>query len=532
MTGAIATAHRKQMPTWLRLLLASASGIGLALPYVYPALFPLAWIAFVPVLLLVQQCSPRAAYGWGLVVGLWCYYLATHWITDFLYILKGYGPLRAQLLSLLFWFYCAQLLGLLLLLLRWLQLRLALSPLLVFPPLAAVLFSQFPMLFSVQLGDSQVLFPLALQGIAYTGVYGLDAMIALCNVLIAQYLWQLLGGGRWRPHWHLCLGLLLLATWFGYGGFSLRAWDQTLTQWPTRQLGLVQPNEYPDTGTPNVYAGYSRAWPPEMAMTELLVAQGAELVIWPETRFKGYFARPHVAAAYQHHVARLGVPLLFQDMEPAPAIEGRRRRHHNTVLALDAQGQEVGHYRKIKRIPFGEALPGMDQAPALRRWLEAYLGDFFHEIIAGEHQVQMQLGDLQLAPLICYETIFPRFSAQALGPPAPGQVLVAMSSNAWFGESRQPYQHFNASALRAVENRTVLVHAMNNGPSGVVLPSGRIATLTPINTAGGYLVTVPVAPASQRSLFNRYPHWFLITCCGLLGALTAGGLWRRRQIVT
>lgn len=59
-------------------------------------------------------------------------------------------------------------------------------------------------------------------------------------------------------------------------------------------------------------------------------------------------------------------------------------------------------------------------------------------------------------------------------PQTQGTVLIGLSSNGWFGDTVQPYQHVNASILRAVENRLPFVHVLNNGPSVVVLPNGRV----------------------------------------------------------
>ena len=65
----------------------------------------------------------------------------------------------------------------------------------------------------------------------------------------------------------------------------------------TVTVGIVQPNEAPSLARPAIFPGYSLAYPPEMAMTERLAQAGAELVVWPETRYKGYFDQPHVQNA-------------------------------------------------------------------------------------------------------------------------------------------------------------------------------------------------------------------------------------------
>jgi apolipoprotein N-acyltransferase len=508
MSGVSAVRRR----SWVNCLLAVVTGLALALPFLYPQLYLLTWVAFVPLLIATHNSRAMNGYLLGFVSGLVFYYVAAYWISDFFSLFKNYSPLQSQLAAIGFWIYCAQLPALLFASFRLLVSRFRAPAMLVFPALVAVFYAHFPMMFPVQLGESQSHFPAALQAIAFTGVHGLDAVIALTNLGLAQWVLQWRSKGALMPPRLTQAAVLVAGLWLSFGVYSNHHWERQQATWPELTVGLVQPNEFPDTGIPPVYRGFSRGYPPEMAMTEHLIANGAELVIWPEARFKGYFSQPQVPPAFQHHIAALGVPLLFQDMEPAPTPEGRRRRHYNAVKLLDAAGQPAGHYRKIKRVAFGESLPVIEYIQPLRTWLESYLGDFFHEIAPGDLPNELQVDGLTLVPLICYETLFPAFTARAAAQGGSQRVLVGLSSNAWFGYTRQPYQHLHTSRLRAVENRTPMVHVMNNGPSAVILPSGKLSFETPFDVAGGFLAQVPLRPDTGVSFFARYPYAFLGGC--------------------
>jgi apolipoprotein N-acyltransferase len=98
---------------------------------------------------------------------------------------------------------------------------------------------------------------------------------------------------------------------------------------------------------------------------------------------------------------------------------------------------------------------------------------------------------------------------------------VVLSNNAWFGASRQPYQHLNASVLRAVENRRPLLHVINNGPSAVVLPSGRRLVQSEYGEEGAYWVDIPTSGSATDSFFTRHPALFL-DLVFLLTALALG----------
>ncbi len=114
--------------------------------------------------------------------------------------------------------------------------------------------------------------------------------------------------------------------------------------------------------------------------------------------------------------------------------------------------------------------------------------------------------DLWITPLICYESLFSTYSANAAPDLRSTRLIAVSSNNSWFGNTFQPRQHQNAAALRAVENRAALVHVMNNGPSTVYLPSGQKLFSTDVRRPGGYVVDTPIVEADTPPLFSRFPH--------------------------
>lgn len=506
-------------------LLAVLAGLAIALPHNYAESFLLSWFAFIPLLWALQGKRPAQAYLLGLITGITLYLTATWWIVDFITLLKGYPLPLTLVLSLLFWLYSAQIPALLSLAYIWLKRQTGLSDLLLFPVLAAVLFAVYPALFSVQLGESQSLFTVALQGLALTGVYGLDMILVLTNAV----LFQLSCGGRLKGQGAaLTASTLLIAIWFGYGYFSLNTWDQRIAQWDTRKIGLVQHNTKPLNTIDDPAPGYSRSYPRHMEITAQLAQAGAELVVWPETRFIQYFAEPHVKRAFQGQVTEHGVPLLLQDME-LQTTQGDTLEYNAAVL-LNGEGEEQGKYRKIKRVAFGEYIPLLSDNTQVQAWFASFFGDFFDDVSPGDGPRQFNVARMNVVPLICYEVMFPGFVARALGSTrdeSGGQVLITLSNNAWFGHSRQPYQHLHSSALRAIENRAPLVHVLNNGPSGVILPNGRFLFQGEFAEEAGYLVEMPFSADAGSSFYNRYPWLFIGALYSLTGLFFLLALLRR-----
>ncbi len=502
---------------WWPTVGAVATGILVAVPYNYAGFYPLTWVAFVPLLLAVHGRSRAAHYGLGLLAGLSMYLVATPWMVEFLQRLKDYSLAPAAAGAVVFWLLTAQLPAFLMLVWRWSQRFTGRLNLWLFPVLVMLFYGWFPVLFPLQLGESQSAFLPAIQGVDLLGVYGLDLMIGISNAVIAGGLLNARGrlrdGGR-DARAASAVSVLLLGVWLGYGWWSLDHWDRQADSWPTLSVGMVQSNEIPSASVPAPEPGYSRAWPPEMDLSQQLADAGADVIVWPETRYKGYFELDHVAGAFQRNMARLDVPLIFHDAEQEGS--GQDFREYNASAFIDS-GNLARVYRKHRLVAFGETLPLSREFPQLTDWTQQYLGDFFANLTPGTERVTFPVDGVQLVPAICYESAFPGHVARSVTVASESPLLVVMSNNGWFGNSRQPWQHAGATVLRAVENRVGLVHVINNGPSTAVSPSGRILASTPFGERIGLIAEVPYPAGTTWAppLFSHWPEWFAITV-GLL----------------
>jgi apolipoprotein N-acyltransferase len=197
----------------------------------------------------------------------------------------------------------------------------------------------------------------------------------------------------------------------------------------------------------------------------------------------------------------------------------------------------IGKYQKMKRIAFGEYVPFVSDIPMLNSWVEEFFGSFLNEMRQWKsHQVFSSdlKRSLNIIPLICYETMFPEFVAkavsEALTTVPSADLLVGLSSDGWFGLTHQPYQHVNSSILRAVENRLPLVHVLNNGPSIVAMPNGKVVFKTDANQAGGYLVDVPYGKDSEGSFFSHYTLLFIYSVYSLMLFIILCALRREQQV--
>lgn len=508
-------ASLSRLKVYWRYAFGALSGLLMALPALEPKFFILSWFGLVPLLFAVRDLSLRQCYLVSVIAGFVLYLCSSYWVLPFIVNMKGYSIVLSLLVSCLYWVYSAHVIVLVMLCWTAISRHIVWERLLLFPLLIVTGYAIFPSVLPVQLGIGQSHILIAIQATEFLGIRGLDFAIALSNICLYELFKLRYSKSPMLPF--IVCGLFFIA-WFGYGYYSLADWEQDQLHWPTKKIGLVQANDEPSIAIPDPKAGYGWSYPPEMEMTEQLVKAGAEIVFWPESRYKGYFKSDFVRAAYLHRVKELGVPLIMQDLERvnSNASETGTSKTYNTMFMLSDKGELASTYRKQKRIAFGEYLPLIENSPIMRSWAQVIVGDFLANISAGQERTVFSVAGMNIIPLICFEVIFPEFVADAAFQSPPGGVLVTASFDAWFGQSHAPFQHLALSRMRAVENRLPLVHVINNGPSAVVMPSGRTIAQTEAFKKLAVTVDMPYSESLGTSFYSAYPRAFIFTVYALL----------------
>jgi apolipoprotein N-acyltransferase len=532
---------------------AVASGLLLWVAFPPQAQADSAWLALVPLLLVVRSCAPRAAFGWAWLAGLVFWTLTLSWFPA---IIKNGGPWALVVLgqvALAAW--CALFLAVFASVSgrvwRWagagpgwrrLLAVLAIDPLVWVGTeyLRGWLFSGFAWNF---LGVSQVGVPSLIQVASVGGVYAVSALVVLSNGAVtsiaertvAPLVARFSGLPAVRPE-RWCARVLqsaesllpfavLMACW-AWGAMRVHAWLRAERDAEPWRVALVQPN------SPCVFEIDSDATRAELRgrlldQTRLAGAARPDLTVWPETAVLGWV--PHEAETMRvvrEGAAAAGGPLLtgaleIERVEPGPAAP-RGLRFYNAAWLFSSAGEAMGRYRKQHLVPFGEYIPLDKTIPLLQRLAPTGVsctaggGPCVLTITKGPGR------ELGLGPLICFEDTVPALSRSAVR--AGARLLVLMTNDAWFNGSIEPLQHLNQSVFRAVENGVPLVRAANSGVSCVVDPVGRVTRLESggdVADFTGFLVapmTVPERPLP--SPYTRCGDWLL----AIPGALLAAGL--------
>jgi apolipoprotein N-acyltransferase len=157
--------------------------------------------------------------------------------------------------------------------------------------------------------------------------------------------------------------------------------------------------------------------------------------------------------------------------------EIRKTRPHSYNSASFSR-PDVGYvdkYDKNHLVMFGEYIPLKNIAP----WLVDLTP--FGANFGLDHGTELKLfeyANFRIAPLICFEDTVPhlvrRMANQKTSEGKPCDVLVNLTNDAWFRGSSELDQHLITSAFRCIENRKPMVRSVNGGISAFIDGNGQI----------------------------------------------------------
>jgi len=255
-----------------------------------------------------------------------------------------------------------------------------------------------------------------------------------------------------------------------------------------------------------------------VALTRQAAAQGARLVVWPESAVPFYFDySPDAALTLQELARQHGIYLFFgnDDIERGP---GGRRVWVGAKM-LDNSGALVYRYHKVRLVPFGEYVP-FKPVLTLGGRFTAKLVKQVADFTPGEGYPVGPVDGHPVGTLICYEAIFPDLVRQFAAGGA--ELLVNVTNDGWYGRTSAPHQHLSMALFRAVENGKYLVRAANTGVSAVVDTRGRVVERTELFDQTVLVRDVPLMKG--KTFYATHGDVFAWTCVALSLALTAAAL--------
>jgi len=458
---------------WLRVLACVVGGCFLFLACPDFDLSPLAWVGAAPLLWAALHPDTKKPFWWGFLGGFVGNAGGFYWIVTFL-MRFGHLPLAAalpidallvtyQALTFAIWAWATRRLhdhlGGGILGITWLSA-------IVYVAVEMAVPYVFPFYLAITQGWVRPVIQIA----DLTGPLGVSFLLLLVNGAVVDLVVKRRAALR-----RVGAAAALMAACLVYGQIRIHQVEAARAAAPKLKVGVVQAN-----------IGIHEKWRQHLAAQQLWVHQalaadlekrGADLIVWPESSYPYAFARDQHAdyPPGDQRRAKLGfkTPLLFGTLTHG----GAAPYPYNSAMLLDENDQVRGLFDKNLLVVFGEYIPYYEQM----KWVKRLIPETSNWARGTEVEtfpLDIKGGSVkaQVAPMICYEDIFPSFGRR-LAAKRPN-LLVNLTNDAWFGKTSEPWEHMSLAVYRAVELRLDLVRAVNTGVSSVIDSTGRVVAKT------------------------------------------------------
>jgi apolipoprotein N-acyltransferase len=484
------------------LLLAAASGVLSAVSIVFPALFFLVWVAFVPLFLSLRRRSAGQRLLLGLTTGLMYFGGAYHWVWWSMTQFFAFSPFVALVLFLGFLVWNGFVFALFAVALR--QPSSAAMHLVFAALLWVVLEHYYPTLVPWQFGAILQPHLAALQLAEVTGGAGLSFLILLVNGLLFRAYEQCRASAAWGFSIVAAIGVVIALDAYGRWRFAQL---ETETTTRTLSIAIVQGNAPPMREVNEESFGRSLQTYSRLSLTAS--ASHPDLIVWPEMAVRAILRTDDVARdALFSLTEQGGAPLLVGALDDRQSGETL-----NSAFLVSPAGEFFGLYHKTRLLPFAEFLPW--PVHIFAQWWSV------PSLVAGDQMPPLLLPNTRFAVAICSEALWPGFFRQALNEGA--EFLVLLTNDVWLGNTNGPWQHLQAAVLRAVESRRWLVRAANSGVSAVIAPSGRIVARTELFTSATLHERITLR--QDATFYTRWGDWFVFVCLAGVCLVGVARLW-------
>jgi apolipoprotein N-acyltransferase len=480
---------------------ALAVGTGLLYFLAFPGIdvWPIGFVAWVPLLLAMRGRSVKAQTSLAWVSGFTMTFVGFYWMLGMLQTFSGFPAPVCVLFMVLLAAYQGGRIGLFGFLYArstsrgWWRgpcfaLAFVVSELvypLLFPWYFGAVVHQLPVLTQLAELGNPILVGLVVALVSY----------AITELYVAQR------EGRPKP-WRVALlasGLLALSA--GYGALRIHQVDALAAAAPKGRVGIVQAN----MGLMEKRLDRNEGLRRHVQLSEQLEREGPlDLLVWSETSVAGGVYEQDAEAIYRRlFTERLTTPTLFGALLMRDVSDARRRTLFNSALMSDGRGHITGRYDKHALLAFGEYLPLGSTFPILYEW-SPNTGAF----TPGDTLEALPLGSHRVSAHICYEDVLPSF-VNDLVKTSDADLLVNITNDAWYGDTTQPWIHLALATFRAIEHRRYFVRSTNSGVSAFIDPVGRVLAHTQtfekaaLSHEIGYLNT----GATPYELYGNAPWW-------------------------
>ncbi len=490
-----------------------AGAMALALSFPSYSLYPLAWVATIPLLLrLVSNPSFKKILLGHFVFFLAYFGLVLYWIP---LVIVNYGDvhLLASLGILLLLVTMMAVLMLPFSILTWSLARIFNPNIALFASPALwtgselirgnFIFKGFPW---GSIGYSQKNFTVLSQAADLGGLYLLSFLVISGGVSVVL----LVNKGNKLVAF---INIFLITLAIFYGSYRLMFWQIPTNQ--TLRATLVQPGIESKKHIDYFRQIYFEQLPKIYAQA---CNGGTDWVVFPEAP-NPYSSGDdsQLQSFWRDKVKIEKVPILLNAIGKTLGTN----QHFNSLYLFQKDGEVIHRYDKRHLVPFGEYLPRIFTFLGFSEVLTKEVGNFS----PGKWEQPMAyLAGEKIGFLICYESIFPVLTR--LAGKSGANLLVNATNDMWFANTAAPQQHLQMAALRAIEVRKPLLRAANSGISALIDEWGRIRKKLDFGEIG--VLNLSFKTNSYNSLYTHLGYLpILVIITSVIFISILWGLWSR-----
>ncbi len=334
-----------------------------------------------------------------------------------------------------------------------------------------------------------------------TGAYGLSFLIALVNFAFAERFLSKTNKAKsvspLRFAATVCAGFLL-AGWLNPESARISR---------TASIAAMQGNFQP-TAKPEDLPRIVQTFQTLTEQTYNAAKRKPQIYVWSES------AAPSDAIndpESRHLLQSLSDQYLGAILTGTRSVDPISQAQTNTSALFVPLAQIPLRYDKVQLVPFGEFIPFRSLFPPA---ISRSFGFFEQDVVCGRIGDTLKFGDLTLGVFICYESMYPNYARQM--SKAGANILVTQSNDAWFQSRAAMEQHLSAVVFRAAENRKWVVRSTTTGITAFLDEHGSIVKRLPANEQGALLADVPLREGV--TIYARFGDWF-VAVCGIFSIL-------------
>ena len=240
-------------------------------------------------------------------------------------------------------------------------------------------------------------------------------------------------------------------------------------------------------------------------LTRQAAAEGAEIVLWPETAIVSDLK--YVKDDLTELAAECQVTILTGIFTDDPNEEG----DYNSVVAILPDGTVAeNEYHKINLVPFGEFVPLRDLIMTVAPFLTE-INTLDSDFSFGTEATVIPLAQGNVGPLICFDSIYEDNARESVRNGA--ELLAIPTNDSWFKDSRGVWMHSAQAQLRAIETGRYVMRAANTGVSSIITDKGEV--LDYLGTFERGYVLEEVKLLEHTTLYTVIGNTFVYLCLAL-----------------